>query len=107
MIYLEPCEETLKRFEDTLSAEYKEQLRNTSKPILIPAIINASNPINLTRHDLQKQWENLPNKPNLVYDPFGGSGTTMKVCKQNGIDCIISEIDKEKENTILSKVVLK
>ena len=31
-------------------------------------------------------------------------GTTMKVCKQNGIDCIISEIDKEKENTILEKL---
>ena len=28
----------------------------------------------------------------------------MKVCKQNDIDCIISEIDKEKENTILEKV---
>jgi len=28
----------------------------------------------------------------------------MKVCKENGIDCIISEIDKEKENTILEKV---
>jgi hypothetical protein len=28
----------------------------------------------------------------------------MKVYKQNGIDYIISEIDKEKENVILEKV---
>jgi site-specific DNA-methyltransferase (adenine-specific) len=53
---------------------------------------------------VQNILDAIPNKPNVVYDPFGGSGTTMKVCKQNGIDCIISEIDKEKENTILEKV---
>jgi DNA modification methylase len=53
---------------------------------------------------VQNILDAIPTKPNVVYDPFGGSGTTMKVCKQNGIDCIISEIDKEKENTILEKV---
>jgi site-specific DNA-methyltransferase (adenine-specific) len=53
---------------------------------------------------VQNILDAIPNKPNVVYDPFGGSGTTMKVCKQNNIDCIISEIDKEKENTILEKV---
>ena len=53
---------------------------------------------------VQNILDAIPNKPNVVYDPFGGSGTTMKVCKQNGIDCIISEIDKEKENTILEKL---
>jgi DNA modification methylase len=53
---------------------------------------------------VQNILDAIPDKPNAVYDPFGGSGTTMKVCKQNDIDCIISEIDKEKENTILEKV---
>lgn len=53
---------------------------------------------------VQNIIEAIPNKPNLVYDPFGGSGTTMKVCNKNNIVCIISEIDKEKEKTILKKI---
>jgi len=48
--------------------------------------------------------DSLISKPNVVYDPFGGSGTTMKVCIQNGIDCIISEIDKNNESIILKKI---
>jgi len=50
------------------------------------------------------QMGNSSKADDIVCDGFGGSGTTMKVCKQNDIDCIISEIDKEKENTILEKV---
>ena len=53
---------------------------------------------------VQNILDAIPNKPNVVYDPSGGSGTTMKVCKHNGINCIISEIDKEMENTILEKI---
>jgi len=48
--------------------------------------------------------DSIPVKPNLVYDPFGGSGTTLKVCMLNGINCVISEIDAGKEYAILKKL---
>ena len=48
--------------------------------------------------------DSLPEKPNLCYDPFGGTGTTMKVCKKNDIKCIISEINKEYEEIINQKI---
>ena len=38
-----------------------------------------------------------------VYDPFGGSGTTLKSCVNRGIHCEISEIDKSLESTIINK----
>ena len=89
------AEQAANRFEDTLPDEYKEQLRNTSKPILIPAIINASNPINLTRHELQKQWENLPNKVNsvLVTDLSGKYGYEKVVFEPEQIHILLSKED--------------
>jgi DNA modification methylase len=38
-----------------------------------------------------------------VYDPFGGSGTTLKVCMERGIRCEISEIDPNLKGTIEQK----
>lgn len=53
---------------------------------------------------IQNILDSLPNKPKLVYDPFGGSGTTMKVCNINGIDCVISEIDETFKEIINNKI---
>lgn len=53
---------------------------------------------------VQNILDSIPNKPNLVYDPFGGSGTTLKVCTQNNINCIISEIDVNKGSVIKNKI---
>jgi len=91
------AEQAANKFEDTLPDEYKEQLRNTSKPILIPAIINASNPINLTRHELQKQWENLPDKVNsvLVTDLSGKYGYEKVVFEPEQIHILSSKADIE------------
>lgn len=53
---------------------------------------------------VQNIIDSISEKPNFVYDPFGGSGTTLKVCNQNNIKCIISEIDKSKESVIKNKI---
>jgi modification methylase len=50
--------------------------------------------------------ESLPNV-RKVYDPFGGSGTTLKVCNEKNIYCEISEIDISLEETINKKVINK
>jgi len=50
--------------------------------------------------------ESLPNVKK-VYDPFGGSGTTLKICKLKGIHCEISEIDSNLKDTIEAKVTPK
>jgi len=50
--------------------------------------------------------ENILNSlPNVkrVYDPFGGSGTTLKICKQKNIYCEISEIDESLGDNIRNK----
>jgi len=46
--------------------------------------------------------DSLPNVKR-VYDPFGGSGTTLKVCKSRNIHCEISEIDQNLKSTIERK----
>jgi DNA modification methylase len=46
--------------------------------------------------------DSLPNIKR-VYDPFGGSGTTLKVCKSRNIHCEISEIDPNLKSTIEKK----
>lgn len=88
-------EQAANRFGDSLSDEYKEQLRNESNPILIPAIINASNPINLTRRELQNQWSDLPNKVNsvLVTDLEGKYGYEKVVFEPEQIHVIGSKND--------------
>ena len=90
-------EEAANRFEDTLSYEYKEKLRNESLPILIPAIINATNPIELTRKELQNQWEDLPNKVNsvLVTDLEGKYGYEKIVFEPEQIHILSSKKDLE------------
>ena len=45
----------------------------------------------------------LPNVKN-VYDPFGGSGTTLKVCNSRNINCDISEIDETLGDIINKKI---
>lgn len=47
--------------------------------------------------------DSLPNAKK-VYDPFGGTGTTLKVCKERGIECDISEIDENLLEVIKNKV---
>jgi DNA modification methylase len=47
--------------------------------------------------------DSLPNAKR-VYDPFGGTGTTLKVCKERGIECDISEIDENLSEVIKNKV---
>lgn len=47
--------------------------------------------------------DSLPN-PGKVYDPFGGSGTTLKACNNRNIYCEISEIDGGLKDTISDKV---
>lgn len=90
-------EKAANRFEDTLSYEYKEKLRNESLPILIPAIINATNPIELTRKELQNQWEDLPNKVNsvLVTDLEGKYGYEKIVFEPEQIHILSSKKDLE------------
>ena len=39
-------------------------------------------------------------KPKIVLDPFTGSGTTLRVCRELNIDCIGFEIDPSYKNTI-------
>lgn len=34
-----------------------------------------------------------PGGSDLVFDPFAGSGTTMRVCKKLGRNCVVSDID--------------
>jgi len=89
------AEQAANRFEDSLSDEYKEQLRNESNPILIPAIINANNPINLTRRELQNQWNDLPNKVNsvLVTDLEGKYGYEKVVFEPEQIHILSSKAD--------------
>ena len=38
---------------------------------------------------------NFTNRGDVVYDPFMGTGTTAKICREYGVDCTGSEISKE------------
>ena len=44
------------------------------------------------------------NKPKLVMDPFGGSGSTIVACLELGIPCITVELDPDQANLIASRV---
>jgi len=48
--------------------------------------------------------DSLPQKPNLCYDPFGGTGTTARICEKNSVPWMVSEID-EKNRKIIEKRV--
>lgn len=46
----------------------------------------------------------LPNIPNVCYDPFAGTGTTCKIAKQNGINYIGSELEKQSYDVAINNL---
>jgi len=85
---------------------------NGAKPrdvIDVPTVNNASS--ELTEHPTQKPEELLrkmvwscSDKNDLVFDPFGGSGTTFAVCEQLGRKWIGSELSEEYCNMIKNRL---
>jgi DNA modification methylase len=46
---------------------------------------------------------NSSNTEDIIYDPFGGSGSTLMACEQTKRKCLIVEIDKEYCQTIIDR----
>lgn len=43
---------------------------------------------------LKKLLQDISSKDELVFDPFGGSFSTFKACRQLGRDCVSCELDE-------------
>jgi site-specific DNA-methyltransferase (adenine-specific) len=47
------------------------------------------------------------NETSVIFDPFGGIGTTAKACDKYGVQWISSELDKEQVDFFNNKTLLK
>ena len=52
---------------------------------------------------MQLPIENNSRPGDWVYDPFGGSGTTLIACEKTGRKCVMMELDAKYCNTILAR----
>lgn len=77
----------LRSFKWRWNGMLKEAPESRWHPTQMPeAVVNFS---------LDQFEEKLGRKPNLVLDPYAGSGTTLACCNKRGIDCIGVEMIEE------------
>jgi site-specific DNA-methyltransferase (adenine-specific) len=84
----------LKGFNNKLNVDYnhKEKQHPTQKPL------------ELIEHIIRTYSEFKDEKKITIYDPFSGSGSTLVVCRQLGLDYIGSELDEDYYKVILKRL---